>query len=102
MWVLLLNDMRAANIENIQPVCIAETKQELLNLLEAERVERYTTDNRWGKTYRQGGPLEWMNPPWDHEDHLHFQDVGTSEDWAESACRDYQERVLSLPMASEL
>lgn len=103
MWVLLLNDMRASNVENISPVCRANTKEELLAYLARERVEPYTdTDNngyRWGKRFRKGGPLEWYNPPYDFDDHLHFQNAGHEDEWAAKARRSYQECVMGLPLA---
>jgi len=98
MWVMLLNDMRASNIENIQPRFRAETKEQLLAFLESERVEPYR-DGQWGKVYRQGGPLEWCNPPYDFEDHLHFLDAGTEDDWALSGRQNYQETVMGIQPA---
>lgn len=56
-----MNDMRASQIENNQPICCARTRQELIDFLARERVEPYV-DGRWGKDYRRGGPLEWKNP----------------------------------------
>jgi len=94
MWVLLLNDMRASNIENIQPCFRAESKEQLRAFLEAESVDGYK-DGQWSKAYRQGGPLEWCNPPWDHDDHLHFQDAGTEDDWANNVRQNYQGRKKS-------
>lgn len=73
-----MNDMRASNIENLQPVCKAPTRQALDDLLTRERVENYR-DGNWGKNFRQGGPLEWCNPPWAHDDHLHFVEVNVEE-----------------------
>lgn len=58
-YVLMLNDMRSSNIENLVAVKVG-TREELVAFHEGERVERYV-DGRWGKTFRQGGPLEWFN-----------------------------------------
>lgn len=91
--------MRAANVETIQPRYRAETKEELKAFLEREAAdESYTTDDRWGKVFKKDGPLEWFNPPWDHDDHLHFQDVKTEDDWAASAREQYRNEVMSLPL----
>lgn len=62
MFVLIANDMRASQVEIGYPVVRAETAQELLDFLVAERVESYS-DGQWGKTFRAGGPLEWYNDP---------------------------------------
>lgn len=97
MWVLFLNDMRSSNIENLSPVGRANTKEELIAYLAREKVEPYR-DDRWGKTYRQGGPLEWYNPPYVSEERLHFQNAGHEDEWAANARRDYQARVMSLPV----
>ena len=52
-WFLRLNDMRDCKIEYSNVVCWAETEQELLDLLEGEKVKTYK-DDRWDKSYRQG------------------------------------------------
>ncbi len=61
-YVLFLNDMRASQIENVQPVFQAETPEELVALVDRERVEGYG-DGQWSKRFRAGGPLEWYNDP---------------------------------------
>lgn len=63
MYVLFLNDMRSSNIENIQPAAWAESESELHDLMAREIVPEYVTDERWHRTFRQGGPLEWFNAP---------------------------------------
>lgn len=74
-YMLLLNDMRSPNVENLQPVAYAATSTELQALLDAERVPSYSDDGgspgrcgyygtgpSWGKVFRKDGPLEWYNP----------------------------------------
>lgn len=78
LWVLCLNDMRFGNIESLAPVCRAETEAELVAFLESEKVEPYR-DERWGKAFRKGGPLEWFNPPYDFDRHRHFAQMRTPE-----------------------
>lgn len=95
MFVLVLNDMRASQIEIVNPRFRAETKEELETFLESEKVEKYTTDNRWGKSYRQGGPLEWYNPPFSMDEYI--VDVGTAGSWAESAIANYDAQIMGLP-----
>jgi hypothetical protein len=63
MFILVMNDMRYANIETLRELCWASTIQELDDFLNSERVEYYK-DGQWGKQYRKGGPLEWKNPPY--------------------------------------
>lgn len=64
-YLLLLSDMRAAQIERSdRPVAWARTKEALESLLEREKVEPYKEpdgDRVWTKTFRKGGPLEWFN-----------------------------------------
>ena len=93
MWVLLLNDMRSANIENILAVAKAETKEALVVYLEREKVDGYR-DGQWGKGFKQGGPLEWYNAPWDESESFVF--AGTRNDWMERAGLDWDRRVGSL------
>lgn len=62
VYVLWLNDMRASNIENLQPVAWAESSECIEGLLRRERVDGYR-DGQWGKSFRKDGPLEWFNPP---------------------------------------
>jgi hypothetical protein len=95
-WVLTLNDMRAAQVEMMTHVCRAESRAELVALIERERVVPYH-DGQWLKVFRQGGPLEWFNPPW--EEYRSFQNAGTEEEWANGARQQFRDAVLSLPVA---
>lgn len=61
-YVLILSDMCAPKFENSNTTCAwARTPELLKRFLEEERVERYK-DDRWSKSFRRGGPLEWSNP----------------------------------------
>ena len=93
MWVLLLNNMMASQIEILTPIVRAETKEALQAYLDREKVECYR-DGQWGKSFRQGGPLEWYNPPFDERESFVF--VGTREDWAEQAAADWDAKVGAL------
>jgi hypothetical protein len=62
VWILQLNDMRDARVEWMTPVCCADSREELEAFVEREKVEPYK-DGTWGKSFRQGGPLEWFNQP---------------------------------------
>jgi hypothetical protein len=68
-YVLVMNDMRSPKIEYGEIVCWAETAQELIDFMDSERAdEPYRSPGRdgpetWGKTFREGGPLEWYNDP---------------------------------------
>ena len=94
MWVLFLNDMRMSNIENVEAVARASTREALQAFVESQRVEPYS-DGRWLKNFAVGGPLEWYNPPFTfHEES--FIDVGTKEDWMQRAEQEYNYKVLSL------
>lgn len=97
MWILQLNDMRSPKIEILTTVCRAETREELEALIARERVEFYR-DGPWGKQFRRGGILEWFNPPY-HFDRP-FVDIGTREEWAAQAARNYDRDVGLLPTAS--
>lgn len=99
MWVLLLNDMRASQVEILSPVARADSRDALQSLLAREKVDAYN-DGRWGKAYRQGGPLEWFNPPWDFESHRHFVNVGTREDAARSAIEQWEAQIMPLPLVA--
>ena len=94
MWVLQLNDMRSSKIEILNSVARAKTKEELEAFIERESVETYR-DERWGKTFKKDGPLEWYNRPSLSKNN--FVDVGDEETWAERARVDFQEMVLAIP-----
>lgn len=96
MWVLCLNDMRSPKVENLSPVCGAETAERLLGLLKTESVGSYK-DGQWRKEFRQGGLLEWYNPPSHFNHHLHLQNAGSVEDWPEELMEWYRLQVLTLP-----
>lgn len=97
-WVLRLNPM-TANAERVNAVAYAETKEQLEAMLEREAVEPYQ-DGPWHKCFRQGGPLEWFNPPgqdgsaWINVPAL--VDIGTEADWMKRAADDYRSLLASL------
>lgn len=98
MFVLMLNDMRAANVETMLPVARAETAEELDSFLEQELANPYV-DGQWSKVFKKDGPLEWYNPPFAEEC---IVDVGTKEDWMQGAALQYDEQVMSVPPITEL
>lgn len=59
-YALILNDMRQPNIENIEVVKIADTKEELMDWYKSMQVESYL-DGQWGKQFKKGSKLEWYN-----------------------------------------
>lgn len=66
IYLLFMNDMRCDHVEEIRPVAWADNEQELRNALEREAVEPYTSPRfdgpvPWHKTFRVGGPFEWLN-----------------------------------------
>lgn len=64
-WKLALNDMRSSKIEYKEFVACASSKEELEALLVQEKVPTYRDADRWGKTFRKDGPLEWFNTSYD-------------------------------------
>ena len=82
--ILYLNDMRSPQIEMLRHVVKAATKEELKAFLARERVESYR-DGRWGKVFREGGPLEWFNEPWAHDERRHFVEIDVDETVARHA-----------------
>jgi len=64
VWILNMNDMRSAHVEEKSPAFKAETRQQLIDFMARERVESYR-DGKWGKVFRVGGPLEWFNEPYE-------------------------------------
>jgi len=99
MILLYLNPMTGRS-EDCECVARAETKEQLLEFIKRETVERYTTDGRWHKTFRQGGPLEWFNPPTGLDTfYKQFLDVGTREDWLNRANLEWDkllDKVMSV------
>ncbi len=100
MFILQLNPMMG-NFEQLNPVACSETVEALKAFIESQRVEPYTDDDgagmigqRLNKSFRKGGPLEFLNPP-DRGECI--VNVGTAEEWAQSARLRFAERVLSLP-----
>jgi hypothetical protein len=58
-----MNDMRSSHVEDLEPICSADSREKLEKLVSDERVDYYR-DGQWSKNYRKGGPLEWYNPPY--------------------------------------
>lgn len=65
LYVLCLNDMRAGQIENTTPVCWAANEAEMSAFVDSQVVDPYKTHEKWMKSYREGGLLEWYNPAFD-------------------------------------
>ena len=70
VWVLYLNNMQSPKAEMQNVVSRANTREELVALLEREAVPAYVEpgygpygETKWHKSFRKGGPLEWFNPP---------------------------------------
>ena len=99
MWILQLNDMRSSNVEIVEPVVKAETREELERFVESERVEPYR-DGRWNKSFRRGGPLEWFNRPLSSLSRIHFLDVGTEDECAERVRERYRDRLAEIPLVN--
>lgn len=72
-YVLLLNDMRSSNIENLQAVAYGE-RQQLIDYHESMKVPAYN-DKNWQKVFRQGSALEWFNPGRFNQDAEYFGGV---------------------------
>lgn len=65
-WGLVLNPMRGRTEEK-RFLAVSDSRDELRTAWQAERVEPYADEN-WRKSYRQGGQLEWFNPPFSDSD----------------------------------
>jgi hypothetical protein len=104
MFILQLNDIRSPKYETLTPVARADSVQELIQLMELEKVERYFEDP-WNKDFRKGSSLEWFNPPKGevHTDGSpYILDVGDAERWAEQARADFETNVMRIPEVKTL
>jgi hypothetical protein len=112
MFILQLNDMRGP-FEKLTPIARATTAEDLFAIMDREKVDFYNDlgkpdhlsgagNGTWHKAFKRGGPLEWFNPPIGevHANDLpYIMNIGTEDEWADMARRDYRERVMSLPEA---
>lgn len=93
MWILRLNDMRTPNIEIMQTVIRAETKEKIESLMANETIEPYKDDS-WHKIFKKDGILEWFNAPSRFGGII---DMGTEQDWIDDTIEAYKTDVLSIP-----
>jgi len=100
MWLLQLNDMRAPQIEIMTPVARAESADELMALLTREESTPYR-DGPWHKGFRQGGPLEWFNPPLGQLDSYLFELIPL-EAFLERKKEEYAGYLASFPVVSQV
>lgn len=102
MFILRLNDMRTSHVENLTSIARADTPDELMQLMENEKVEPYSEHNNghWDKSYQKGGPLEWYNEPFSLEHSI--IGVLSEDEWVADARRRYKDEIMSLPTAGEL
>ncbi len=115
MYFLRLNMMRN-RIEAVDIVAYADSEQELANLLDRERVERYEDpmqeygENKvYVKTFRKGGPLEWYNAPMNSDGKLltplgypAIEKFGTREESMQRASDQWDDLRRKLPHAAHL
>jgi len=97
MFLLRLNPMRA-NAEHNLVVARGETIDSLIAFVNSEMVEPYH-DGEWHKIFRQGGPLEWYNPPLDNPWFPCFHDIGTQEEAIKRTIKEWNnmlERVRAV------
>lgn len=99
MFLLQLNPM-THRAESVQPICIAESKESLVNFLITETVEEPYNDNSYLKYFKKGSILEWYNPPDETGeawiDVPAIVDIGTVEDWKMRAEEQYNDLISSL------
>lgn len=100
MFILQLNPIKAKS-EVLQAVIRAETPEKLLELVEKEKVTEWR-DGEYMKHFRNGGPLEWFNPPTGEvgpNDVPYIFDVGDADEWARMAKEDFDEKIMALASA---
>mgnify|MGYP003331262818 CR=1 FL=1 len=94
MYILKLNDMRSAHVEEMSNVCIAETKEQLVNYLNTEFVDHYI-DSGYRKTFKKNGPLEWYNPP--ISDSESFVQIIGEEEFIQRKLQEYRDFISNIP-----
>lgn len=65
IYVLILNNMTAPNIENVNAVKVGDTREELEEFYKGELAEFPWRDETWNKTFKKDSILEWYNPVFD-------------------------------------
>jgi len=123
MYMLALNDMRGAHVEQVQPIFRADTKEALKVFVGSQLVppyedvqarERMDEDGvmqvhdtySWSKIFRKGGPLEWCNPPDPTDDNENYILVREEDEFVRAVMVDYEKQVrenfqrsvLSVPL----
>lgn len=58
-YMLLANDMRSLKYEHMTAVAIGSREE--IDALVARETVSTCMDGQWAKSFRQGGPLEWLN-----------------------------------------
>ncbi len=94
MYLLKLNDMRSPQVEIMQPIGIFESLDQIHRFLHAEEVSAYK-DGQWNKRYRQGGPLEWFNPPIFMEES--FEEFPSEEEFISKQRQRYRDYISGIP-----
>jgi hypothetical protein len=85
-------------------VARAETTDELIELMNAQRIEP-RLDGHLVKHFRPGGPLEWCAPPKGEvadNDEPYILDVGTIDIWIELAKKDYEDNIMAIPSVADI
>jgi len=103
MWILILNPI-TDQAEISIPVARAETKEQLIALLEKEKVEPYKkavynsfcnkNDYIYTKYFKEGSLFEDFNPP---ANDACFVNVGTLDDWIQKTVEKWNNTIMSIP-----
>ena len=62
VYKLILNDMRSAKIEYCDIAAFSTDYGKLVEWYKSQLAPEPWRDGRWGKTFKEGSPLEWFNP----------------------------------------
>ena len=97
MFVLRLHDIRSPEGQ-FTDVCISEKLEDIVAMLDAERVEEYL-DGTFIKHHRKGGPLEFYDKP---QPNGAVFNIFTADHWADRARREYAEYTSKLMPISKM
>lgn len=97
MYVLRLHDIRLPEGQFTE-VCMADKVEDIVALLDRERVESYL-DGTLLKHHKKGGPLEFYDAP---QPKGAVFNIFTADHWAERARKEYTEYTSKLTPLSQL
>lgn len=100
IFILVLNNM-TGRMEERRVVCISQSTDDIINWYKSQLADKPYVDDRYHKTFKQGSPLEYMNPITDFSQPTEWGH-GIFSDWILSETQDPENKDEYISVLDEV